>query len=130
MADDGISDEIKAFIAEYFNSVEQLEVLLLVLRTAPREWTDTELSKELYISPEAAADRLLYFHNLGFLVVSEHAERSYRYQPTNSRLDRLTRGLEEAYNQRRVRIINLIYSNPLDRIRSFADAFKFRKDEN
>jgi hypothetical protein len=128
VADDGVTEEIKAFIAKYLNSVEQLEVLLLLQRSAPKEWSGAELSKALYISPEASADRLLYFLDHKFLVVRETPEPLYRYQPASGDLDRIARDLARLYEERRVRVINLIYSSPIDHIKSFADAFKFRKD--
>jgi hypothetical protein len=32
--------------------------------------------------------------------------------------------------KRRVTVINSIYSKPIDKIRTFADAFRLRKDED
>lgn len=125
---DGLSDEIKAFIANYISSVEQLEVLLLLQRSAGREWSAIDVSRELYISPESAANRLADFHARGFLTMREASAPLYRYQPPVS-LDRLARDLATEYELRRVRVINQIFSNPLDHIRTFADAFKFKRDD-
>ncbi len=126
---DGLSDDIKGFIAEHIGSVEQLEVLLFLQRNNSRSWSAEDISKELYISPESAADRLAQFQARGFLVMEGSPVPLYRYQPRITSLDRLLRDLATEYELRRVRVINQIFSNPLDHIRTFADAFKFRKDE-
>lgn len=126
---DGLSDDIKGFIAEHIRSVEQLEILLFLQRNNSREWSAEDISRELYISPESAADRLADFQTRGFLVMHGSPAPLYRYQPRITSLDRLLRDLATEYELRRVRVINQIFSNPLDHIRTFADAFKFRKDE-
>ena len=64
---DGLTDEIKAFIADHIRSVEQLEILLLLQRNPGREWSAADVSKELYVSPESTATRLADFHARGFL---------------------------------------------------------------
>ncbi len=38
------------------------------------------------------------------------------------------RGLAEGYAERRVTVINLLFSKPVERIRTFADAVRLRKD--
>jgi len=128
VSDDGISNEVKTFIRQNISSIEQLEVLLLLHRDPSREWTASELSRELYVSPEAAVNRLKDFCARGFCVAREAEEPRYRYSPSIGHLDSVIRDLEIVYEQRRVRVINLIFSNPNDHLRSFSDAFKLRKD--
>lgn len=125
---DGLSDEIKAFIADHIRSVEQLEILLLLQRNPGREWSAADVSRELYVSPESTATRLTDFHARGFLTLRQSPEPLYRYQPKGS-LDRLARDLATEYELRRVRVINQIFSNPVDQVRTFADAFKFKKKD-
>ena len=36
--------------------------------------------------------------------------------------------LDRAYAERRVTVINLIFSKPIDKLRSFADAFRIKKE--
>lgn len=129
MADDGISNEVKSFIKKNISSIEQLEVLLLLYRDPSREWTAEELSKELYVSPEAAVNRLNDFCMRGFCVSNAADVPRYRFNPGMGHLDSVIRDLRTAYEQRRVRVINLIFSSPSDHLRSFSDAFKFRKDD-
>lgn len=129
MADDGISAEVKAFIREHIASVEQLEVLLLLFRDPAKEWDAASLSKELYISPESAASRLDDFHARNLAARTGDPAPKYRYKPNGAVADRVIRDLATTYELRRVRVINEIFSNPIDNLRSFADAFKFKKNE-
>ena len=43
-------------------------------------------------------------------------------------LHRAVAGLAREYAARRVTVIGLIFSKPVDKIRSFADAFRLRRD--
>jgi hypothetical protein len=44
-------------------------------------------------------------------------------------MDRAIAGLAQAYTDRRVSVITLIFSKPVDKLRSFTDAFKLRRDD-
>jgi hypothetical protein len=131
VTDDGITEDVRAFIAEYIDSVEQLEILLLLRRTAPKEWSATAVSQELYISPESAARRLEEFHRAGICSMKQASpEPLYWYNPNLREMDMTIGRLASTYEERRVRVINLIFSRPVDHIRSFADAFRIRKNED
>lgn len=58
------------------------------------------------------------------------AERMFQYQPQTPELDRAVAGLSHEYAERRVSVISLIFSKPMDKIRSFADAFRIRKERS
>lgn len=130
MTDAGIPDEVRAFIAEHIDSVEQVEVLLLLRRSGDREWTADAVSDELRTNPGSAAERLADLTARRLIAPAGGApERpGYRYAPGTPALDQAVRGLDQAYAERRVSVINLIFSKPIDKIRTFADAFRLRKD--
>lgn len=124
--DDGIPEDVRAFIVAHIASVEQLEILLLLRAHPERGWSPAELSRELYIAEESAARRIRDFHASG-LLAQEAGRPIYRYAPHDAHVSRVVESLAAVYQERRVRVINLIFSKPVDHIRSFADAFKFRK---
>jgi hypothetical protein len=65
----------------------------------------------------------------GVVVVTEGGPPAqFRYEPRTDELSQTINELAMAYHNRRVTVIGLIFSKPLDKIRSFADAFRFRKD--
>lgn len=126
---DQFPEEVRRLIIEHINSVEQLEVLLLLSGSPERGWDAEAVSKALYTQPEAAAMRLADLRVRGLLSLVEGSERLYRYHPSTPELDRLVSSLARVYRERRVAVITLIYSKPLDQVQAFADAFRLRKEK-
>jgi hypothetical protein len=125
-----ITEEDKKFIAEHINSVEQLEVLLFLHSNTSKEFSAADLSRELRIDPGSAATRLADLHFHGFLSVNGSEPPLYRYNPKLSDQDRAVNSISQTYLKHRYTVINLIFSKPIDKIRTFADAFKFKKEED
>lgn len=123
-----IPDTIRHFITENFNSVEQLEALLLLRADPERAWDAVQLSQALYTQPEAAAMRLADLRGRGFLA-AEGTPARYRYRPAPPELARQVDLLADVYRERRVTVITLIYSRPADPAQAFADAFRLRKEK-
>ena len=130
MPEDDISLEVKAFIAAHIESVLQLEILLLLHSQRDRQWTAGDVAQELRIDPIWASSMLAGLSDAGVLSASATAPPTFQYQPRSVEIDRAVDELAGAYATRRVTIIGLIFSKPLDNIRSFADAFRIRKDKS
>lgn len=129
MSSGEITPAVKNFIFHHINSVEQLEVLLLMLARADKEWNAQEVSRELYIQSASAANRLADLKTSGLLQSSGSTPPAYRYAPVNHSLDSAARELAAAYSVRRVGVINLILEKPLDNVRVFSDAFRLRRND-
>jgi hypothetical protein len=129
-AEDAIPNDVKGFIAAHVESVLQLELLLLLHAQAPRQWTAQELAQELRIDAAWAPGQLAGLAEAGVLAATADVPPAYRYDPRTPQLDDAVRGLAREYETRRVTIIGLIFSKPIDKIRSFADAFRIRKDKD
>jgi hypothetical protein len=54
----------------------------------------------------------------------------FHYGPRTPDLHRAVEELESAYPHFRVSIINLIFSKPIDKIRTFADAFRLKQEDD
>ena len=123
-----LPETVRRFIIDHIESVEQLEILLLLLRRPDEAWSAQGVARELRISELSAGERLEDLHRDGVAVqVHDGAEESYRYSARNAQLDESVRGLASAYAERRVTVINLIFSKPTDKISTFANAFRFWK---
>jgi hypothetical protein len=69
--------------------------------------------------------------DLGGRGLLTHCEKGRcRWAPASPELERDVEALARAYAERRVSIIHLIFSKPSERIRTFADAFKFTRRED
>jgi hypothetical protein len=130
LSTNGLPDIVRDFIIEHIDSVEQVEILLLLRQKTGRTWTAESMARELRIAAGSAGTRLSDLKRLGFVVAVDGAPGEYRYAPRTPELDEKVRGLAEAYSERRVTVINLIFSKPIDTIRTFADAFRLRRDED
>jgi hypothetical protein len=130
VTESGIPRHVEQFIAEHLNSVEQLEVLLLLHDRPSEEWTAATVARQLYIDPTSAGRRLADWHARGLLSVSEAADPAYRFAPRSNELRQAARDLASTYAERRVTVTNLIFSKPTDHISVFADAFRIRPKED
>jgi hypothetical protein len=124
MADD-IPAELRAFIAEHIHSVAKLEALLLLYENPQRSWTAGDAARAIYIAETPTAALLADMLASGLLVSSDSPPNSYRYAPKNEQLIALVQELARYYRERRVTVITLIHSAPVDKLRTFADAFRF-----
>jgi hypothetical protein len=118
--------ELRHFISQNIESLAQLEVLLLLRREADRAWTNEEIAKSLYIAPEMSGVILNDLSRRG-LVANE--EQVFRYLGASSALDPMLGQLADAYRDRRVAVITEIYSRPQNKVQTFADSFRFRKED-
>jgi hypothetical protein len=123
---DSIPDEVRCFILDHIVSVEQMETLLLLRAERHRDWTATQVAMELRTSALSAGNWLTDLERRGLLVgVGAH----YRFAPITNALEVSVEGLSRIYPERRVTVIELIFSKPNDVIRTFAEAFKLRKEK-
>jgi hypothetical protein len=127
VAEEDITPQVRAFIADHIESVMQLEVLLLLSGRPDRPWTAAEAAQEMRIEAGWVEAQLKSMLVKGLLETAG-APSQYRYAPRTPELAKAVADLAKAYADRRVSVISLIFSHPLDKIRSFADAFRLRKD--
>ncbi|MFL5410345.1 MAG: hypothetical protein ACJ79D_03135 [Myxococcales bacterium] len=118
--------DVERFIADHFDSIERLEILLLLRNRRPREFAPGEVTAELRLGPTSAPEQLAELARRGF-VVEEGQPPRYRYGPDGSEKERLMADLARCYAERRVTVITQIFSPRTDPVRSFADAFKLRR---
>lgn len=128
-ANEDFPQHLKQFIAQQIRSVSQLEMLLLVRSDRERSWTSEELGRALYLAAEMCAQQLEELEAGGLVKAAANSERRYSYAPADAVIDRTVGELAEMYQQRRVSVITAIYSEPIDKIRTFAEAFRFRKEK-
>ena len=128
MAGDTLPEAVRGFLTRYISTVEQLELLLFLYRNAGNAWTAEEVARQLAISQEAAATQLDAFREQALLARDEGGG-GYRFSPPSPEANLVLAELSRLYLERRVAVITFIYTKPNDRLRSFSDAFKFRKEE-
>ncbi len=94
-------------------------------------WTVNKLSQELRSSQSSVQKRLQDLKNRNVLAPTAFAEDgSVHFSAFSPEMETLIRELAVLHQQRPHRVIALIYNKPPAAIQSFADAFKFKKEED
>jgi hypothetical protein len=128
---DGLREDVRALLAERIDSIAQLEALLLLHRTGQAAWDAPRLAGELRLELRSAEAELAVLASRGFLVLeTKEGVAHWRYEPSSAALGRAVDGLARAYRERRVRVVEFLYSKPaVEKLRVFSDAFRLREDE-
>lgn len=130
-----ISDEVSAFLREYIDSYECLEVLLL-LRRERTAWTAEALCTRLETRTPVIDDALAFLVRGRLLkTAGRKLGALYAYAGEDSAKDAIVSSLECAYRDEPIKIMQLLSSNAIERmrtgaIRAFADAFTLRKHKD
>jgi hypothetical protein len=120
-----MNSDLIQFVETSFGSVWSLELLLLLFRDPQRHWTYGEFVHELRSSEVVVAQSVERLMAAG-LAVAE-ADGAVRYGPASREQDSLVAQLEEEYRKTPAAIRRLILQNPVEKLRTFADAFKLKK---
>jgi hypothetical protein len=121
----GLPENVHRFLYQNIDSVEQLEVLLLLWRTPERGWTSDEVATAVYSHPTSVVRRLAMLLGQGLL--REREPGCYQYAPRTADLHETVTRLDHMYRERRVAVITLIASKPIENVRAFSDAFRIRR---
>lgn len=127
---DTIPEPFVEFIQDHVSSLEELEVLLLLRASAPREWRAEEVCRTVGSSLRSIEIRLERLTQMRLLAVcNTEPDRLYRYAPDDPRAALLIDGVARLYKERRLSVIDLLYGHPEREsdIQAFSDAFKLRK---
>lgn len=123
VAPDDIPERVKEFIFSDVDSVEQLEVLFKLRSEPSRAWNSEALSNELRSSPDSVKQRLERLASRKSIEESPQQPQHYLYRKGSSEYEGMLNELFDAYQTRRHRILELIFS-PMKKARRFADAFR------
>jgi hypothetical protein len=120
--------ELKQFIAQNVESLAQLETLLLLHRDPERQWTVAELARELYISSDMCQAIVADLERRRLADRAEPGDR-HRFHADDAAVQGLVDLLAQYYRERRVAVITELYSKPSNKVQTFADAFRLRREE-
>ena len=126
MSSDPLPPAVRHLLSRHVQSVEQLEVLLLLRNAPQRAWTAAEVYDVVRSSQSSIAARLKTFTADGFLSEEAGPPQTYRYAPKDDNLRAALDQTAAAYQTSRVRVIEAIFAPEVDPVQSFADAFKLR----
>lgn len=124
-----LPDDVQRLVEASIPTLEALEIVLLVARDPGRQWHPSAIPQLLHpahVTAEQVGEYLRVLASHGILVQSGE---TFVYAPVKPELARAVEGLILAYHQRPVTLIRTVYAlADTKRIRSFADAFRLRKE--
>jgi hypothetical protein len=119
---------VQQLLRERIRSIEQLEILLLLRETEDRPWTTAEVYQKVRSSERSVGQALDELFRKGLLKTTSPASASFQFSPESVELKETVDQLAHLYAERRVRIVEAIYSEPVSAVDEFAKAFRLRKD--
>lgn len=121
--------ELRQFIKGSLDSLEELEILLLLYKNSARQFSPEAVNQEIRSSLTSIQQRLDSLLRKNLVTMDESAS-SYRFRNGDQALTDIVSSLEKAYRERRLHVIELLYDPKMDTIKSFAEAFRIkgRKD--
>lgn len=130
MSEQKLAPDIRNFLRRHIRTVEQLEILLLLRQERSRDWTAPEVFTKVRSSEQSVALRLAQFAEEGLLVTNNTVPATYRYSPRPASMDDVIARAGEAFQSRRVQVLEAIFGGDeasiVDPVQSFADAFRLR----
>lgn len=130
MAYGDLSNEVKNFIENYIDSVEQINVLRLLSAQDTRYFSIQEIVHELRSTETAILRRMSDLQNRKVLIPPLTGENSKQimFSPTSEEIRTGVNLLVNAFLEKPAQVIEYIYSIPPVAVREFAKAFQFRKE--
>lgn len=120
-----MSEDDAAFtLAGSLGSIWSLELLLILRNNPERQWFVDELDRELRASAQVVEEALHALARLGLVVPT--GAKAWRYGPSSPDLDAIAGTLARLYATKRISVINAIHASAIDRMRTFASAFRIR----
>jgi hypothetical protein len=120
------SAALRNFLQQRLSSIDQIEIVLLLMGDPARAWTAPEVAAAVGTPPESAAMRLFLLASGGLIAFEAAGMPQYRYAGTDAEAHALLTELAELYASDRDAVAALVGAPP-DPLRSFADAFKLKK---
>jgi hypothetical protein len=121
----GLPPHVRRFLRTDVDSLEGLEVLLL-LRTDPgRRWAFEEIVSEMRSTPYAIRGRLQMLVRRRLV---RNDDDGWRYD-ANAKAEAVIADVCTCYQKFPLRVIEALYGDRDDPMRAFADAFRFREED-
>jgi hypothetical protein len=129
MEDAAFSDEFCQFLRVAVPTVDAAELLLLLQRDRERWWSAAEAAAALAPGVSLTETEVTQYFGVfqSSALVAVAPDKRVQYRPAHGTLEAHGRLLAQAYAERPVTLIRVIYALRDNKIQSFADAFRLRR---
>jgi hypothetical protein len=124
-----IPSDVKEFLFANIDSVDQLEVLRLVVGDPQKEHSALSLAQELQIALQTVEAHVNALGARGLLTITNQQPLTCKHGPQSKELEDGLQELVKTYLERPVSLIKMVYERPKEQIKTFADAFRLKKEK-
>jgi hypothetical protein len=129
MSGDVLTPAIVEFLTRYIGSVDEFEILMLLVQASTRWFDANTTSRQLGLAPDRTRSALeaLAAHNLLDIRISDDVR--YQFRPGRPDLEQAALSVAEAYRRRPAVIVQFVSDDASRGIRDFSNAFRFRRSD-
>lgn len=120
MAEPAVPEDVQDLLREHVESIDQLEVLALLRREAPRVWSADDVAARLGLPVSATGAALKQLCGAGLLTVAPLDTAEFSYRPLSPELRERTERLLQLYAVERAAVMRVLSSNAIARLRAGA----------
>ncbi len=124
---EGLASDVVQFVNDSIDSIEQLELLAMLIDSSQRYWDAASAGRALGVNPATAQRDLERLATRNLLAVNLGNEVNYRFEPGNQRLRATTEAFATAYRNNAPALLRLVAERQKRAVRDFADAFRIRR---
>lgn len=119
MTTSDIPVELKTFLRERIRSYEDLELLALFHKSAPRAWRADAVARQLNVAKSVASEAIEHLRGGALLeLVTDGEETAFRFSPSTPELARLAGQLIDLFDNERLALVKSMNENAVGRMRS------------
>ncbi|HEX3704946.1 MAG TPA: hypothetical protein VHU82_16575 [Vicinamibacterales bacterium] len=127
---DDIPRPVRRFLARCVDTVEQLEIILLLQRHPERSWNALEVGEALGLDHRAVARDLEQLGTRDLLDVRLGADVRYRFSPGAPEAAAAAQRAAEAYRVSRGAVLAFVTAGRYRSLQDFSDAFRLTEDDD
>lgn len=120
MSDFAMTEDVQHLLREHVESIDQLEVLALLCREAPRAWSADAVAARVRLPAPAVRAALQHLCSSGLLTVAALDTAEFSYRPVSAELRERTERLVQLYVTERAAVMRVLSSNAIARLRAGA----------
>lgn len=124
-----LADVVARDVDLYVDSLDSLEVVVLLFRDPGRAWSPEQVSQALRITIRTARRELERMRTRGIARPAADDDSKTQFDTSDTDRTAAVARIAATYGTRRIELINYVASQTLKRIQSISDAFRLRKDD-
>lgn len=123
-----VSRLVRVFVATHLRSLDDLQLLVLLIQSDERWWDADSAARELRVPLRAARTGLDRLASQNLLDIRITGDVRYQFRPGTEDLRQAAVACCEAYRANPLAVTTLVSSATRRGLKDFADAFRIRKD--